>query len=302
MAPLAHVVSRARAAGTSARAFVALTKPRIVALLLVTTVPVMFVAKGGTPAAGLVVATLGGGALAAAGANALNMVLDADIDRIMQRTRSRPVASGLVSPARATLFALGLEAAALGVLLGAVNPLATWLALGAAAFYVIVYTGLLKRTTAQNIVIGGAAGAVPTLVGWAAVTGRLSWAALAAFAVVFLWTPPHFWALAVRARDDYAAVGVPMLPVVAGAQRTARQVAIYTAATVAASLALWRLAGLGPLYLAVAALLGLAYLWLATGFVRSPTQARASGLFRWSIVYLGLLFAAMLVDVVVRHP
>src|SRR5580658_10061234 len=218
---LAPVVAPATALtlarGTRGRvaAYVALTKPRIVELLLVTTLPTMIVAQRGLPSIGLIVATLAGGSLAAGGANAINMFVDRDIDQLMHRTRNRPLVTGAVTPSAALVFACLLEVAAFGELWRFVNLLSAVLAVSATAFYVFVYTLWLKRRSAQNIVIGGAAGAVPVLVGWAAVTGRLSWAPVVLFAIIFLWTPPHFWALAVRYRDDYKAADVPMQPVVA---------------------------------------------------------------------------------------
>ena len=210
------------------RGYVALTKPRIIELLLVTTVPTMIVADNGFPRLWLILATLIGGTLAAGGANAFNMVIDRDIDAIMERTKKRPLVTGVMSPRSATLFAVALEVAAFAVLAIWVNQLSAWLALSATAFYVVVYTLILKRRSKQNIVIGGAAGAVPVLVGWAAVTNSLSWTPVLLFLVIFLWTPPHFWALAVRYRDDYEAAHVPMMPVVASLRRTTLEILVYT--------------------------------------------------------------------------
>jgi protoheme IX farnesyltransferase len=212
------------------RAYLALTKPRIIELLLVTTLPTMFLARRGVPSVTLMVATLAGGALAAGGANAVNMVVDCDIDRVMNRTKNRPLVTGEVSPVSALVFALALEVVAFVELGLAVNLLSALLALSASAYYIFVYTLWLKRSTVQNIVVGGAAGAVPVLVAWAAVTDRLAWAPAVLFAVVFLWTPPHFWALAVRCREDYSAARIPMLPVVVSLDRTARQIFLYTRA------------------------------------------------------------------------
>jgi protoheme IX farnesyltransferase len=287
-------------------AYVALTKPRIIELLLVTTLPTMVVARRGLPSLGLVVATLVGGALAAGGANATNMVIDRDIDTVMHRTRSRPLVTGAVTPRAAMVFAVGLEVLAFGVLWGAVNLLSAVLAVSATAFYVLVYTVWLKRRSAQNIVIGGAAGAVPVLVGWSSVTGTLGWAPVVLFALIFVWTPPHFWALAVRYRDDYQAAGVPMLPVVATVRRTARSIVAYTVLLVAVSFVLVPVAHMGWLYTSVAAVSGAAYLWMA---VRVWVRARggqvgggdAMRLFGYSITYLTVLFAAMAADVLVRH-
>ena len=210
----------------------ALTKPRIVELLLITTLPTMVLAEDGIPSLRLVVATLVGGALAAGGANAANMVIDRDIDRLMPRTQGRPLVTGLVSPREAVVFATALEVAAFALLWWQVNLLSAVLALAAMAFYVVVYTIWLKRTSTQNIVIGGAAGAVPVLIGWTAVTGSLAWPAVVLFVVIFLWTPPHFWALAIRYADDYRAAGVPMLPAVVPAEQVGRRMLTYT-------LALW---------------------------------------------------------------
>src|SRR3954451_24265057 len=209
-------------------AYVALTKPRIIELLLITTLPTMIVAQRGLPSGWLMLATLVGGSLAAGGANAINMYVDRDIDRLMGRTRNRPLVTGVVTPVEALVFAIALEVAAFVELWLIVNPLSAVLAVSATLFYVFVYTLWLKRSTANNIVIGGAAGAVPVLVGWAAVTGSLGLAPWVLFAIIFAWTPPHFWALAIRYRDDYARAEVPMLPVVETLPRTARKILLYT--------------------------------------------------------------------------
>src|SRR6476661_3015602 len=214
-------------------AYVALTKPRIIALLLVTTVPAMVVAERGMPPTWLILATLVGGTLAAAGANATNMVIDRDIDKLMRRTSRRPLVTGEITPRNALIFAIALEVAAAVWLSLVVNPLSAALAIAATLFYVLVYTIWLKRTSVQNIVIGGAAGAVPVLVGWSAVTGSLAWPALVMFLIVFFWTPAHFWALALKYKDDYARAGIPMLPVVRGVRETTRQIAAYAMVTVA---------------------------------------------------------------------
>ena len=287
---------------TLLRGYLALTKPRIVELLLVTTVPTMFVASARVPSAGLVVLTLVGGALAAGGANALNMVYDRDIDALMERTKHRPLVTGLITPQAATVFALSLEVAAFVLLWTTVNPLSALLAVGATAFYVGVYTVWLKRTSSQNIVIGGAAGAVPVLVGWSAVTGRLGWAPVVLFGIIFLWTPPHFWALAIRYQDDYAAARVPMLPAVADRPSVTRQVLAYTAALVALSLVLVPVAHMSIGFLLVALAAGAAFLGYAVRLHREPTARRAMQVFGFSITYLTVLFAAMGVDAVVRHP
>jgi len=290
-----------RAGGVRVRSYVALTKPRIVELLLVTTLPTMLVAKRGVPSVGLMVATLAGGALAAGGANAINMVIDRDIDKVMHRTRRRPLVTGELTPARAMVFALGLELAAFVELDLAVNLLSAVLAVSATLFYVFVYTLWLKRTSTQNVVIGGAAGAVPVLVGWAAVTDRLGWAPLVLFAVIFIWTPPHFWALAVRYRDDYEAAHVPMLPVVTTLARTARQILFYSVALVAVTLLFDVVGHMGALYLAASIVLGAVFLVHAEALRRRQTAASAMALFRYSITYLTLLFAAMAGDVLLRY-
>jgi protoheme IX farnesyltransferase len=289
-----------RAGGVRIRSYVALTKPRIVELLLVTTLPTMFVARRGVPSVGLMVATLVGGALAAGGANALNMVADRDIDRVMHRTRNRPLVTGELTPARALVFALVLEAAAFAELALVVNLLSAVLAVSATLFYVFVYTLWLKRTSSQNIVIGGAAGAVPVLVGWAAVTDSLGWAPLVLFAVIFIWTPPHFWALAVRYREDYEAANVPMLPVVATLARTASRILVYSVLLVAVTVLFAAVGHMGALYLAAAVVLGALFLVHAERLRREVTPRAAMALFRFSITYLTLLFVAMAGDVLLR--
>jgi protoheme IX farnesyltransferase len=281
-------------------AYVALTKPRIIELLLVTTLPTMVVAAQGFPSGWLVLATLVGGTLAAGGANAINMVVDRDIDRIMKRTRNRPLVTGEVEPAQALAFALTLEVAAFVLLWSLVNPLSAVLAVGATLFYVFVYTLWLKRTSTNNIVIGGAAGAVPVLVGWSAVTGGLGLAPLVLFALIFVWTPPHFWALAIRYREDYAAAEVPMLPAVASMEETARQIERYTVVLVAVSLVFAPVAGMGLLYVAAAAGLGAVFLHRAIQLRRDPTPKRAMRLFGYSISYVTALFSAMALDQILR--
>jgi protoheme IX farnesyltransferase len=283
-----------------AAAYLALTKPRIIELLLVTTVPTMVVAARGLPDGWLVLATLVGGSLAAGGANAINMVVDRDIDRVMARTRGRPLVTGEITPPAALAFAVVLEVLAFAVLALAVNLLSAVLALSAMLFYVFVYTMWLKRTSSQNIVIGGAAGAVPTLVGWAAVTGHLALAPLVLFGIIFVWTPPHFWALAMRYRDDYAAAEVPMLPVVASFDRTARQIVIYTVVLWAMTLVFGAVAGMGALYWVAAVVLGAIFLAYALRLQREGSPARSMRLFGWSITYVTLLFGAMAADTLLR--
>ena len=285
------------------RSYVALTKPRIIELLLVTTVPTMVLAHGGIPSIWLVAAVVIGGTLAAGGANAINMYVDRDIDDVMRRTRHRPLPRHAVQPRAALAFGIGLSAAAFIWLAVSVNLLSAVLALSATAFYVFVYTMWLKRSSPQNIVIGGAAGCVPVLVAWAAVTGEIGLPALVLFAIVFYWTPPHFWALALRYRGDYAAANVPMLPVVRGEAETARQITLYTIALVAVSLLLLPAAGMGWVYLIAAVGLGGLFVHGALRLHRARGEGRvAIGLFRYSISYLTLLFAAVAVDAVVRIP
>ncbi|MDQ2673966.1 MAG: heme o synthase [Chloroflexota bacterium] len=285
------------------RAYVALTKPRIIELLLVTTVPTMVLAQGGMPSLWLMVAVVAGGTLAAGGANAINMWFDRDIDDVMRRTRNRPLPRHAVTPQRALAFGIGLSVAAFVFLTLTVNLLSAVLALSATCFYVFVYTMWLKRSTPQNIVIGGAAGCVPVLVAWAAVTGEVGLPALVLFAIVFYWTPPHFWALALRYRGDYAAAQVPMLPVVRGEAETARQIVLYTIALIAVSLLLAPAAGMGWIYLVTALVLGGLYLWRALLLRADAGNGRAAiSLFRYSISYLTLLFAAVAADALLRFP
>jgi protoheme IX farnesyltransferase len=282
------------------RVYVALTKPRIIELLLVTTLPTMLVARRGVPSLTLMLATVAGGALAAGGANAMNMVLDRDIDKVMHRTRNRPLVTGEVTPRAAMVFAVVLEAAAFAELWSSVNLLSAVLAVAATAFYVVVYTMWLKRTSSQNIVIGGAAGAVPVLVGWTAVTDRLGWAPLVLFAVIVIWTPPHFWALAIRYREDYAAAKIPMLPAVTTLRRTARQILVYTVLLVAVTVLFAAVGHMGALYLVGALVLGALFIGFALRLRREQTARAAMALFHYSITYLSLLFVAMAGDVLLR--
>ncbi|HYY33664.1 MAG TPA: heme o synthase [Gaiellaceae bacterium] len=278
------------------RDYVTLTKPRIMVLLLLTAAGGMFVGAEGVPAVGLFAATLGGLALACGGASALNHVFDRDIDAHMRRTDRRPVAAGRVSPERALEFGVALSALSFVVLASFVNVLAALLALVGNLFYVVVYTRYLKRSTPKNIVIGGAAGAVPPLVGWAAATGNLTLPALFLFLIVFYWTPPHFWALALLIRRDYEAARVPMLPVVKGETETARSIVRYTLLLVVISLlpVFWRT--VGWLYLGAAVALGAAFIALALALRSETTPARARRLFSFSLAYLALLFVAMAID------
>jgi len=297
----------ARSARDSLRAYVALTKPRIIELLLVTTVPAMVLATREVPGielghwAWLTLWTLVGGTLAAGSANAINCYLDRDIDELMARTRRRPLPAHEVDPERAVVFGIVLGVVSIALMAWFVNLVAAFLTLLAIGFYVVVYTLLLKRTTPQNIVIGGAAGALPPVIGWAAVTGNVGVPALLLFALVFYWTPPHFWALSLRIRRDYAAAGVPMLPVVRGVPETARQIALYSVLLVAISFVFFAVARMGWLYLAAATVLGAIFLWRALTLWReaaSPERslAQAIRLYRYSISYLTLLFLAVAVD------
>jgi heme o synthase len=287
--------------GQALRAYVALTKPRIIELLLVTTVPTMVLAQRGLPSPLLMAAVVIGGTMAAGGANAINQFIDRDIDDVMRRTRHRPLPRQAVAPRNALLFGVGLSIAAFAWLALTVNLLSALLAVSAIAFYVFVYTLWLKRSTPQNIVIGGAAGCVPVLVAWAAVTGSVGIPAIVLFGIVFYWTPPHFWALALRYKGDYAAANVPMMPVVRGEAETARQIVLYALLLFAVSLLLFPAAGMGLIYLASAVLLGGAFVWYAFRLLRNVTDGRAAiGLFRFSISYLTLLFAAVAVDSLIR--
>ncbi len=265
-----------------------------------TTVPTMFVAARGFPSGWLIGWTLLGGAMAAGGANAINMFVDRDIDAVMHRTRRRPLVTGAVTPRAALTFALTLEVGAFVELWLAVNLLSAILAASATAFYVFVYTLWLKRTSSQNIVIGGAAGAVPVLVGWSAVTGHLGLAPLVLFAIIFVWTPPHFWSLAVKYRDDYQSVDVPMLPAVTSLAKTGRQIIFYSVALWAASLAFAPVAQMGLIYIGSAVILGAVFLLYAIRLQREATARSAMRLFGWSITYLTLLFSSMALDTLVR--
>ncbi|MGB7982425.1 MAG: heme o synthase [Candidatus Nanopelagicales bacterium] len=282
------------------RSYLALTKPRVIELLLVTTIPVMFLAAGGFPPLGTVLLTLLGGTLAAAGANVINMVYDRDIDAVMVRTKARPLVAGHVSVPSALTFGVGLSIASVGLLALTVNVLSAVLAAAAIGFYVFIYTMLLKRRTAQNIVWGGAAGCFPVLIGWAAVTDSLSATPFVLFGIVFLWTPPHYWPLALRFKADYQAARVPMLPAVADAGAVAAQIVWYSWAMVAMSLLLTPVAGMHWLYTGTALLLGV--IWMREAYalrrqVRAGlAETGAMRLFHGSISYLSLLFLAVAID------
>jgi protoheme IX farnesyltransferase len=274
--------------------------------LLVTTIPTMFVAAGTWPSGWSMLATLVGGSLAAGGANSFNMIIDRDIDAIMERTKKRPLVTGALSVREATVFAVALELAAFALLALTVNLFSAWLALAATGFYVIIYTIWLKRRSSQNIVIGGAAGAVPVLIGWSAVTNSLSWTPVLLFAVIFIWTPPHFWALAVRYRDDYSAAHVPMLPVVASLRKTTLEILAYTVVLWATTMLVGPVAGLGWIYAVSALVTGGLFTYKSYQLHRLATRdeadvATAMTLFHYSISYLTVLFFAMAVDVLVRH-
>ncbi|HUY07607.1 MAG TPA: heme o synthase [Acidimicrobiales bacterium] len=289
-----------------AKGYVALTKPRIIELLLITTMPTMFVAAKHLPSFGLIALTLIGGSLAAGGANAMNMVYDRDIDALMERTKHRPLVTGLISPRSALVFAIGLEIGAFVELWLTVNLLSAILAVSATAFYVLIYTMWLKRSTTQNIVIGGAAGAVPVLVGWSSVTGRVGIAPIILFGIVFFWTPPHFWALAVRYRDDYRSASVPMLPAVADLSSVVKQIIWYT---VVLDLLVISFGFVAPyariekiVYFFIALALGGAFLWKSLSLRKDASPKNAMSLFTFSITYLTVLFVAMGLIAAIQHP
>jgi protoheme IX farnesyltransferase len=277
--------------------YIALTKPRIVELLLVITIPTMVLAQRGWPSIWLMVWTFVGGWLAAAGANAINMYIDRDIDKLMERTKNRPLATGAIRPRNALVFAITLEIVAFVILLAGANLLAACLAMSATAFYVFVYSLWLKRSSKQNIVIGGAAGAVPVLVGWAAVTNSLGWAPVVLFVIIFLWTPPHFWALAIRHTEDYRAAGVPMLPVVASMKETIRSMIAYSVILTVSTLVLVPVANLGLIYGITALVFGVAFVIGTIALGSNPTEARSMRLFSFSITYVSAIFLALTLDV-----
>jgi heme o synthase len=281
-------------------AYVRLTKPRVIELLLVTAVPPMFLARQGVPSLGLMASVVVGGAMAAGGANTINCWIERDRDQLMRRTLSRPLPQGEIVPSRALAFGVVLNIVAFALLASTANFLAAALTLSATLFYVFVYTLWLKPRTVQNIVIGGAAGAVPALVGWAAVRGSLAAPAWLLFAVVFFWTPAHFWALAVKYRDDYAAAGIPMLPVVRGIAETTRQIAGYAMITVAVTFAMTLTGDVGRFYAASVLALGVVFVARAIALMRAPTPQAAIQFFAWSNVYLMLVFVAVAVDALVR--
>lgn len=291
-----------RRVGELIRAYVALTKPRIVELLLVTTVPAMILAQGGVPSLGLVAAVLVGGSLAAGAANALNCYLDRGIDELMRRTSRRPLPAHKVSPRGALIFGLALATVAVLVMAAFTNALATGLTVAAIIYYDLIYTWWLKRTTPHNTVWGGICGAMPVLIGWAAVTGSLAWPAWVMFAIVFFWQPPHFYALAIKFRDDYARAGIPMLPVVASPRRVGLESVVYACLTLGASLALWPL-GMGWVYAVVAGAAGVAFVLEAHALYGRASRGepvRPMRLFHWSTTYLTIVFVAIAVDALLR--
>ncbi|WP_042363926.1 heme o synthase [Streptacidiphilus neutrinimicus] len=283
-------------------AFIALTKPRIIELLLITTVPVMFLAQRGVPDLLLVLEVVVGGYLSAGGANALNMYIDRDIDALMTRTERRPLVTGMVSPREALVFGVALAVGSTLWFWALVNPLSAALSLAALLFYVVVYTMGLKRRTAQNIVWGGIAGCMPVFIGWSAVTDSLAWPPVVLFLVIFFWTPPHYWPLSMKVKDDYANAGVPMLPVLATNEAVAKQIVAYSWVMVAVSLTLWPLGHTSVVYPVTAVLLGALWLKEAHGLLSRAksgivgAKLKEMRLFHWSITYLTLLFVEIAID------
>ena len=293
------MIAQVAASRSLLRDYVGLTKPRIISLLLVTALGGMFVAAQGAPDPTLVALVLIGGSLAAGGANALNHSLESDIDSSMRRTQGRPVASGRVTAFQAMAFGVGFNLVAFTMLATWVNPLTAVITLSGTLFYVFVYTMGLKRSTPQNIVIGGAAGSVPPMAGWAAVTGEVNVAAIYMFAIIFLWTPPHFWALALLIKDDYKRAGIPMLPVVTGVEQTKRSIMLYALLLVAVTLLFATDPAVGWIYLLAAAMLGAAFVYYSYNLLRRPEILGARGLYLYSILYLAVLFFAMMVDSII---
>ncbi len=297
--PKARQAGRAATVYRAASDYLALTKPPIISLLLVTAIGGMFLAASGVPPLITLLLVCVGGALGAGGANAINQYLDQDIDALMVRTAQRPVPGLRIRPRMALAFGVALNVAAFAVLAVGVNPLAAILTLAATLFYVLVYTGWLKRTTPQNIVIGGAAGSIPPVVGWVAVAGSLDLPALYMFSIIFFWTPPHFWALALLIQKDYERAGVPMLPVVAGKERTVQNILAYALVLVALSLVFAATGAVGLVYLGSATVLGVVFVFMAWQLRRQQTSRKARHLYLYSLLYLALLFVAMTVDGVV---
>lgn len=301
LAPGGVVHGNRRMPTTVLGGYIALTKPRVIELLLITTVPTMVLAHGGWPATSLVLVTLLGGTLAAGGANAINMVIDRDIDRLMERTMGRPLVTGLIRPRNALVFAIALEFVAFAVLWAGANLLAASCAIGATLFYVFVYSLWLKRTSSSNVVIGGAAGAAPVLVGWAAVTNGIAWAPVVLFAAIFLWTPPHTWALAIRHADDYRAADVPMLPSVIPHDKVVAAMVPYTVLLVIATVVLIPVAHLGWIYGIAAVVAGGFFVWTTVDLAHDPSPKRSMRVFAYSITYVTVVFGAMTADVLIRH-
>ncbi|MEC7845039.1 MAG: heme o synthase [Actinomycetota bacterium] len=280
--------------------FIALMKLRVVELLLITTVPTMIVAEEGLPSLWLIIATLFGGTLAAGGANAINMYIDRDIDKLMERTKGRPLVTGILSPREALIFAVGIEILAFVWLWLFVNLLSAVLATAACLFYVFIYSLWLKRSSTSNIVIGGAAGAVPVLIGWSSVTNSLDWPPIILFLLIFLWTPPHFWALAIRYREDYSNAEVPMLPVVVGTKVTGYRMVLYAFQVWAMSLIFLPVADMGLIYLISAISLGAMFTFFSFQVMLKPTRKSAMRLFGFSITYITMLFSLIAIDQLVR--
>ena len=299
MTALALVLRESGRWSATIRSYVAISKPRIILLLLATTVPAMVVAEGGWPSTALVIATLVGGTASAAGANAVNCWYDRDIDALMRRTQSRPLVQGDIPPLNALLFGVTLGVGAFAFLWATTNLLAGVLAATAFLFYVFVYTVWLKRRSSQNIVVGGAAGAFPPMVGWAAVTGELAWAPVIMFAIIFFWTPPHFWALALRIAPDYREAGVPMLPVQAGEVATRRQILAYSLVLVPITLSLLLTGTVGLVYGAAAGLAGAGFVAIAFGLWRWPERVPSMRLYTFSLAYLAVIFILMAIDIAI---
>ena len=290
------MIAQMTASRSVVRDYITLTKPRVISLLLVTALGGMFLATKGVPQLSLVLVVLGGGLLASGGANALNHFMDRDLDELMTRTRNRPVVRGTVSPRSAMIFGIVLNIIAFVVLSAGANLLSALLTLSATLFYVFIYTKALKRTTPQNIVIGGAAGAIPPMVGWAAVTGYLGLPALYLFAIIFFWTPPHFWALALMLKDDYARAKVPMLPVVVGVDETKKYIFIYTWLVLGLTLMFFTTGVLGWLYLGVSTALGIGFIYYAWRLLRRPEIKGAKPLYLYSLAYLAALFLLIMIE------
>ena len=280
--------------------FIALMKLRVVELLLITTVPTMIVAEEGIPSVWLIIATLFGGTLAAGGANAINMYIDRDIDKLMERTKNRPLVTGVLTSTEALSFAIAIEAIAFVWLWIFVNLLSAVLAASACLFYVFVYSLWLKRSSTSNIVIGGAAGAVPVLIGWSSVTNSIDWPPIILFLIIFLWTPPHFWALAIRYKDDYSNAEVPMLPVIEGTKVTGYRMVLYSFQVWAASLIFVPVADMGVVYLITAIVMGAIFTLFSFQVMINPTKKSAMRLFGFSISYITILFSLIAVDQLVR--